>query len=237
VGHQPILWHVMQYYCHFGHRDFILCLGYKANVVKEFFLNYRPHVYADCVVSGGNVELLTPQEEDEWRVSLIDTGMWRNIGERLWAVRDYVKDEEIFLANYTDGLSDVDLNAMLDRFKKSGKLACFLATRPPLTYHIVDMDNEGGVRQMRAWDRADVWINCGFFLLRPKIFEYMQEGEELVVEPFQRLAQANELMAYRHEGFFRSMDTLKDRQVLEDMAEQGKMPWRFANGFSKKANI
>jgi hypothetical protein len=100
-----------------------------------------------------------------------------------------VRDEEIFLANYSDGLSDVDLNDMLDRFKKSGKLACFLATRPPLTYHIVDMDSEGGVRGMRAWDRADVWINSGFFLLRPKIFEFMQDGEELVVEPFERLAK------------------------------------------------
>ena len=237
VGHQPVLWHIMQYYCYFGHRDFILCLGYKANVVKEFFLNYRPQVFADCVVSGNgaSVELLRKPEEEDWRVSLIDTGMWRNIGERLWAVRDYVKDEEIFLANYSDGMSDVDLNDMLDRFKKSGKLACFLATRPPLTYHIVDMDSEGGVRGLRAWDRADVWINSGFFLLRPKIFEFMREGEELVVEPFERLAKANALIAYRHEGFFRSMDTLKDRQVLEDMVEEGKMPWRLGNtGLTRK---
>ena len=179
---------------------------------QGIFLNYRPQVFADCVVSGNgaSVELLRKPAEEDWRVSLIDTGMWRNIGERLWAVRDYVRDEEIFLANYSDGLSDVDLNDMLDRFKKSGKLACFLATRPPLTYHIVDMDSEGGVRGMRAWDRADVWINSGFFLLRPKIFEFMQDGEELVVEPFERLAKANALIAYRHEGFYRSIDTLKD---------------------------
>ncbi|MBO0733586.1 MAG: glucose-1-phosphate cytidylyltransferase [Methylocapsa sp.] len=236
VGHQPMLWHVMQYYSYFGHRDFILCLGYKANVIKEFFLNYRPHAFADCIVSarGSKVELLG-EPEDDWRVSLIDTGMWRNIGERLWAVRDHVKDETIFLANYSDGLSNVDLNDMLDKFKKSGKLACFLATRPPLTYHVVDMDKEGGVRGMRPWDLADVWVNGGFFLLRPKIFEYMQEGEELVIEPFQRLAEANLLMAYKHNGFFRSMDTLRDRQLLEDMVEQGKMPWRLgANGLSQK---
>jgi glucose-1-phosphate cytidylyltransferase len=240
LGHQPILWHIMQYYCHFGHQDFILCLGYKANVVKEFFLNYRPQVFTDCVVSakGSSVELLRKPEEEEWRVSLIDTGMWRNIGERLWAVRDHLKGEEIFLANYSDGLSDVDLNDMLYRFKKSGKSACFMATRPPLTYHTVDMDNEGGVRGLRAWDRGDVWINAGFFMLRPKIFEYMQEGEELVVEPFNRLAAANELMAYRHEGFFRSMDTLKDWQVLENMVEQGIMPWRVDDcGLTKKQSL
>ncbi|WOJ91245.1 glucose-1-phosphate cytidylyltransferase [Methylocapsa polymorpha] len=236
VGHQPILWHVMQYYSHFGHTDFVLCLGYKANVVKDFFLSYRPQSFTDCVVSGygSKVELLGQIEKD-WCVSLIDTGTWRNIGERLWAVRDHVKDEEIFLANYSDGLCDVDLNDMLDRFKKSGKLACFLAIRPPLTYHLVDMDSEGSVRGMRTWERADFWINGGYFLLRPQVFEYMREGEELVVEPFQRLADANQLMAYKHEGFWRSMDTLRDRQVLEDMVEQGNMPWRLGEtGLVKK---
>jgi len=236
VGHQPILWHVMQYYSHFGHTDFVLCLGYKANVVKDFFLSYRPQSFTDCVVSGygSKVELLGQTEKD-WCVSLIDTGTWRNIGERLWAVRDHVKDEEIFLANYSDGLCDVDLNDMLDRFKKSGKLACFLAIRPPLTYHLVDMDSEGSVRGMRTWERADFWINGGYFLLRPQVFEYMRDGEELVVEPFQRLADANQLMAYKHEGFWRSMDTLRDRQVLEDMVEQGNMPWRLGEaGLVKK---
>src|ERR1019366_3506436 len=236
VGHQPILWHVMQYYSHFGHKDFVLCLGFKATVVKEFFLNYRPQIYADCVVSGhgSNVEFLSEPEED-WRVTLIDTGIWRNIGERLWAVRDHVKDEEIFLANYSDGLADVDLNDMLYRFKKSGKLACFLAVRPPLTYHLIDMDGDGTVNAIRGWDRAEIRINGGYFLLRPKIFEYMREGEELVVEPFQRLIQDNQLMAYRHDGFWRSMDTLKDRQVLEDMVEQGNMPWRRdGNSLTKK---
>ncbi|HUI22495.1 MAG TPA: glucose-1-phosphate cytidylyltransferase [Methylocella sp.] len=236
IGHQPILWHVMQYYSHYGHRDFILCLGYKATVVKEFFLNYRPQIYTDCVVSGSgsNVEFLEKPEED-WRVSLIDTGIWRNIGERLWAVRDHVKDEEIFLANYSDGLADVDLRQMTDSFKKSGKVACFLAVRPPLTYHLVDMDSDGAVRGIRSWDRAEIRINGGYFLLRPQIFDYMQEGEELVVEPFQRLIEANQLLAYRHDGFWRSMDTLKDRQVLEDMVEQGNMPWRRGgNGLTKK---
>lgn len=236
VGHQPILWHVMQYYSYYGHRDFILCLGYKATVVKEFFLNYQPQLYADCVVSGhgSKVEFLR-EPGQEWRVSLIDTGIWRNIGERLWAVRDHVKNEDIFLANYSDGLGDVDLNDMLDRFKKSGKLACFLAVRPPLSYHLVNMDNDGAVRSITGWEKADIRINGGYFLLRPQIFEYMREGEELVIEPFQRLIEANQLMAYRHDGFWRSMDTLKDRQVLEDMVEQGYMPWRQDNdGLTKK---
>jgi glucose-1-phosphate cytidylyltransferase len=227
VGHQPILWHVMQYYAEYGHTDFILTLGYKANIIKEFFLSYRPQVYADCVVSGfgANVELLSEPEED-WRITLIDTGIWRNIGERLWAVRDHVKGEEIFLANYSDGLTDVDLDDMVERFRASGKIACFLAVRPPLTYHLADIEEDGQVREFRSSDRSDMWINAGYFLLRPEIFDYMQDGEELVLEPFSRLIEANQLMAYKHEGFWRCMDNLKDRQVLEEMVEQGKMPWR-----------
>jgi glucose-1-phosphate cytidylyltransferase len=231
VGHQPILWHVMQYYSNYGHRDFILTLGYKANIIKEFFLSYRPQAFADCVVSGfgAHVELLSEPEED-WRVTLIDTGIWRNIGERLWAVRDQVMGEEIFLANYSDGLTDMDLDDMLDRFKRSGKLACFLAVRPPLTYHLADIDRDGRVLEFRSSERCDMWINAGYFILRPGIFDYMNEGEELVLEPFSRLIEEGQLMAYQHDGFWRCMDNLKDRQTLEEMVEQGRMPWRSHDG-------
>jgi glucose-1-phosphate cytidylyltransferase len=229
VGHQPILWHVMNYYSQFGHNDFVLCLGYKANVIKEFFLDYRPQVYSDCVVSkhGSKVEFLSEVQED-WRITLIDTGIWRNIGQRLWAVREQVKDEEIFHANYSDGLTDVDLEDMQEKFIKSGKIGCFVAIRPPLTYHIADIDDEGSVREFRSSDRSEIWINGGYFIFRKEIFDYMREGEELVLEPFTRLIEDGQLMAYQHRGFWRSMDTLRDRQVLEDMVEQGNMPWRVA---------
>jgi glucose-1-phosphate cytidylyltransferase len=231
IGQQPILWHVMQYYAGYGHTDFVLCLGYKANIIKEFFLSYRPQVYADCTVSGygSKVELLE-EPRDDWRISLVDTGVWRNIGERLWAVREHVKDEEVFLANYSDGLTDVNLDDMVEVFKKSGKVACFIAIRPPLTFHLADIADDGRVRDIRTSDRSDIWINGGYFLLRPEIFDYMREGEELVIEPFRRLIADDQLMAYKYEGFWRAMDTLRDRQVLEDMVEQGKMPWRVQNG-------
>lgn len=226
LGHQPILRHVMQYYSDYGHDDFVLCLGYKANIVKDFFLNSRPQTFADCVVSGGgkDVQLLNDANED-WRVTLLDTGIWRNIGERLWAAKDHVKNEKMFLANYSDGLTNVDLDDMIARFEASGKLACFLAIRPPLTYHIADIAEDGRVREFRTSDRSDIWINGGYFLLRPEIFDYMREGEELVLEPFKRLIEADQLMAYKHEGFWRSMDTLRDWQALEDMVEKGDMPW------------
>ena len=235
VGNSPIMLHVMQYYSQYGHKDFVLCLGYKANTIKEFFLNYKPQTYMDCVVSGfgSKVELLgNPQEE--WRVTLLDTGIWRNIGQRLWAVRDQVKNEEMFLANYSDGLTDVNLDHMVETFKKSDKLACFLAVRPPLTYHLADIGEDGSVAAFRSSDRSDIWINGGYFIMRPEIFDYMREGEELVLEPFSRLIAEDKLMAYRHESFWRSMDTLRDRQTLEDLVEQGEMPWRKCSNLSMK---
>ncbi len=227
IGHQPILMHVMQYYSGYGHRDFVLCLGYKANVVKEFFLNYKPHVFADCVVSryGSEVEYIGAKPED-WSVSLIDTGIASNIGGRLWAVRDFVAKEDMFLANYSDGLCDVDLDDMIRRFKASGKVACFLAVRPPLTYHLVEMDGEGSVQRFRSSETSEMWINGGYFLMTPKIFDYMKPGEELVNEPFERLIADDMLMAYKYTGFWRAMDTLRDRQMLEDIVEKGSMPWR-----------
>lgn len=235
VGHQPMLWHIMDYYSRFGHRDFVLCLGYKANTVKEFFLNYNPRIFSDIVVSDGGrqVETLGAMPQD-WRVALIDTGVWRNIGERLWAVREHVKDEEIFCANYSDGLTDANLDEMLERFKASGKVASFLATRPPLTYHMVDVEDGGNVRDIKPILNADLWINSGYFFFRKEIFDYMREGEELVVEPFKRLIADNQLMAFKHEGFFRAMDTLRDRQVLEEMFEKGAMPWRSASAVGAK---
>ena len=236
LGHQPILHHVMQYYSDRGHHDFVLCLGYKANVIKDFFLNFRPQTFADCIVSdGGRVQVLGEISRD-WRVTLIDTGIWRNIGERLWAVREHVRGEEMFLANYSDGLSDVDLDVMIDVFRSSGKIGCFLAVRPPLTYHLADIDSDGRVIEFRTSDRSDIWINGGYFLFRREIFDFMREGEELVVEPFRRLIEGNHLMAYKHEGFWRSMDTLRDWQSLEDMVERGEMPWK-ARARSASANL
>jgi glucose-1-phosphate cytidylyltransferase len=227
VGQQPILWHIMNYYAEFGHQDFVLCLGHKANIIKEFFLDHRPHMYADCIVHGDQVEVIGPERPaHDWRVAMIDTGVWRNIGGRLWAVRDYVKDEDVFLANYSDGLTDVDLDDMIAKFKASGAVAGFLAVHPPVAYHLANLGPDGSVREFITSDRSEVWINGGYFIMTPKIFDYMNEGEELVVEPFQRLIAENKLMAYRYNGFWRSMDTLRDRQVLEDMVERGEMPWR-----------
>jgi glucose-1-phosphate cytidylyltransferase len=238
IGDKPILWHLMDYYAQYGHKDFVLCLGYKANVIKEFFLNNRPQLYADCVVSrgGSEVQLLGELVQD-WRVTMIDTGIWRNIGERLWAVREHVEGEDMFMANYSDGLAGVDLLQMIEAFRRSGKVACFMAVRPSFSLHLVDMDGQGKVNKIRRSEDANLWINGGFFIFRKQIFDYMREGEELVETPFQRLIDADQLLAYKHEGFWRPMDTLKDKQVLEDLVEQGNMPWRVHNSAGVAASV
>ena len=226
VGSQPILWHIMQYYSQYDYRDFVLCLGYKANVIKDYFLNYRPSMDSDCVVSefGSKVEILGDRLPD-WRVTMIDTGIWRNIGERLSAVRELVKDEEVFLANYSDGLTDMRLPDMIDFFKNSGKIGCFIAVRAPFNFHLVECDENGVVRRLRSNNESETWINGGYFIFRKEIFDFIHDGEELVLEPFNRLIETQELVAYKYEGFWRAMDTLRDKQVLDEMVEHGKMPW------------
>jgi glucose-1-phosphate cytidylyltransferase len=227
IGGKPILWHLMHTYSQYGHKDFILCLGYKANVIKEFFLNYRPQTYADCIVSGfgDHVEILGDAQAD-WRIAMIDTGIWRNIGQRLLAVREHVENEEMFFANYSDGLCDVHLPEMIEAFRRSGKIACFLAVRPLFSLHFVDLETSGRVLGIHSTQSANLWVNGGFFIFRPQIFEYMREGDELVGPPFERLIEADQILAFKHEGFWRPMDTLNDKQVLEDLVERGEMPWR-----------
>jgi glucose-1-phosphate cytidylyltransferase len=235
VGHQPILWHVMQYYSHFGHHDFILCLGYKANVIKDYFLNYKPAANSDCIISnfGRRVDIIG-EEPPDWRITLVDTGIWRNIGQRLMAVKHLVADEEIFLANYSDGLTDAPLPEMIDRFRQSGKLGCFLAVHPHFNFHLAEFDGHGAVQRFRSSQQSEIWINGGYFIFHNKIFDYIREGEELVLEPFNRLIAGGHLMAYKYEGFFRAMDTLNDRQILEQMVERGELPWRLSNGMNCK---
>jgi glucose-1-phosphate cytidylyltransferase len=232
IGNHPILWHVLQYYSLHGHNEFILCLGFKASVVKNYFLNYKIAESSDCIISdfGAKVEIIGERPPD-WNITLIDTGIWRNIGERLVAVKHLVSNEEVFLANYSDGLSDVPLDDMVARFKASGKIGCFLAMHPPVTFHLAEFDGQGTVSRIRSSQQSDVWINGGYFVFRREIFDYIQVGEELVHDPFNRLIEEGKLMAYKYEGFWRAMDTLRDRQVLEEMVERGETPWR------QRANI
>jgi len=225
VGDRPILWHLMNYYSLQGHNEFILCLGYKADIIKQYFLSHQPQTSAGRVGFNGDIQVLGEYQQD-WRVTLVDTGLWRNIGERLCSVRKYLAGEEVFLANYSDGLADANLNELIEIFKKSDKTAALLAVRPSFSLHMVDFDQSGRVLGLRPTQHANMWVNGGFFILRQKVFDYIEPGEELVEAPFQRLIEHNQLIAFRHDSFWRPMDTLKDKQILEEMFQQGIMPWR-----------
>jgi glucose-1-phosphate cytidylyltransferase len=225
IGYRPILWHLMRYYAHYGHKDFILCLGYRGDLIREFFLNYREELTNDFVLSEGGrkVELLRRDIED-WRITFVDTGMHTSIGERLAAVRDHVAGEEVFLANYSDGLSDVDLNVLIKDFHAKDVVATFVSSRSQQSFHAVMADEAGYVTDFGG-KAADYWINAGYFVLRREIFDYLKPGEELVEEPFRRLIERGKLATYRHPGFWRPMDTLKDKIIFDRMYARGEAPW------------
>lgn len=226
IGYRPILWHVMKYYAHYGHKDFILCLGYKSNVIKNYFLNYDECVSNDFIYSQGGKKLqLLAHDIQDWNITFADTGLHSNIGQRLGAAKKYLGDDEMFLANYTDGLSDLRLPEMIEDFKKHNRIAAFLGVKPNATFHLVDFDGSGVVKDIRHVTEGNHRINGGFFILRRQIFDYLKEGEELVHEPFKRLIAAQQLIAYPHSGFWACMDTVKEMQQLEEMYSQGRAPW------------
>jgi glucose-1-phosphate cytidylyltransferase len=225
IGYRPILWHVMKYYAHFGHKDFILCLGYRADAIKDYFLHYDEALSNDFVLDGGGgVELLTSDIED-WRITFVDTGVTSGIGERLRRVRPHLEGEEVFLANYSDGLTDLDLPTYVESVRSQDRIASFLCVRPTQTFHVVKDQDGGIVTNVEPVAESDVWINAGFFLFKQEVFDYIQEGEDLVLEPFERLIGERQLLAYKYTGFWTAMDTFKDRERLEDLWSAGKAPW------------
>lgn len=228
IGYRPILWHVMKYYAHFGHKDFILCLGYRADAVKNYFLNYNECLSNDFVLSAGGKNLrLFNSDIDDWRITFADTGIDSNIGQRLKAVEKHLDGEDAFLANYSDGLTDLPLPMQLDHFRQQDKVASFLCVRPNLSYHMVSVEPGSGnlVSGIDAISNGTIRINGGFFIFKNRIFDYIREKEELVNGPFQRLIDEKQLIGYQYDGFWESMDTFKDRRHLESLYASGHAPW------------
>jgi glucose-1-phosphate cytidylyltransferase len=241
IGDAPVIWHLMKYYSHYGHKDFILCLGHKGEAIKRFFLNYNEALATDFVLSeGGKKVQLLGKDFSDWRITFADTGSKSLVGQRLLAVREHVKDEEIFLANYVDGLTDINLNSVIERFLQSGKTACFVSVPPTQTFHLVECDANCQVTSINHAGTSKKWINGGYFVFKQEIFDYIQPGEDLVDEPFQRLIEAQELMTIQHTGFWACMDTFKERQQLEDLWSKGGAPWQVwinnGNGTSTEAD-
>ena len=230
LGYRPILWHLMKYYAHHGHKDFILCLGYRGDLIKEYFLNYEECVSNDFVLSqGGRKRELLNSDIADWRITFVETGLNSNIGERLMAVERHLVGEEMFLANYSDGLTDLPLLDQVEDLRRRGKTASFLCVKPNLSYHFV-ATHDGVVSSFRDISQSGLRVNGGFFIFRREIFDYLRPGEELVLEPFQRLVEANELVAYDYDGFWLPMDTAKDKKRLDDLYDGGSPPWQVWRG-------
>ena len=230
IGYRPILWHLMKYYAHFGHKDFILCLGYRGDSVRHYFLNYEECMTNDFVMTdGGRTRHLVNSDIDDWRITFVDTGNMTNIAGRLLAVRKYLADDEAFLANYADGLSDLPLPEQLAHFRHHDKVASFLSVKPNLSYHFVAANDDGCVQAFKDIAQSGLRVNGGFFAFKQEIFDYIREGEELVLEPFQRLVAEGELLAYPYDGFWMAMDTAKDKRRFDDLMEGGHPPWEVWN--------
>jgi glucose-1-phosphate cytidylyltransferase len=226
IGTMPILWHVMKYYAYYGHKDFILCLGYKADLIKQHFLNYNESLFNDFVLTNGgrNIEMLSSDMRD-WTITFVDTGIHCSLGERLRLVRRHLEGEAMFLANYSDGLTNMPLPDLIDFAQKQNTIATFLCVKPNLTYHFVSLNGHGTVADIRDINDSNIRINGGFYVFRKEIFNHIQNGEELLSGPFQRLIKENQLAAFQYDGFWAAMDTFKDKQQLEELHARGEAPW------------
>jgi len=226
IGYRPIMWHLMRYYAHFGHKDFILCLGYRGDIIRNYFLSYNEAISNDFIMSdGGKTIQLLNHDIADWTITFVDTGLHANIGQRLKAVQKYLEGEEEFLANYTDGLSDLYLPDYLDFFNRSGKTGSFISVLPSQSFHIVSAHEDGVVEKIEPVQKSNLWINAGFFIFKNEIFDYMGEGEELVMEPFYRLIEQQQLVSYKYTGFWACMDTFKEKKMFDDLYASGQMPW------------
>ncbi|MGV9817245.1 glucose-1-phosphate cytidylyltransferase [Nocardia xishanensis] len=224
VGPRPLLWHVMRYYAHFGHKEFILCLGYGAEHIKNFFLTYEESVSNDFVIRQGRVELLRSDISD-WSITFVDTGVESAIGERLRRVRQYLGEDEIFLANYADVLTDAPLDEMIAKFTDSGAAASMMVVPPQSSFHCVDLTPTGEVKDIMPVARMPLWENGGYFVLTQEVFDLLPPDGDLVADACGTLAGQGRLFGYRHLGFWKPADTFKERAELDAGYRAGVRPW------------
>jgi glucose-1-phosphate cytidylyltransferase len=229
VGGRPILWHIMKLYAHYGFSDFILCLGYRGNMIKEYFLNYEAmnNDFTICLGHEAQIEYCGRHKEQNFRVTLVDTGADSMTGGRLKRVQKYLRGEERFMLTYGDGVSDVNVEDLLHFHEGHGRLATVTTFRPVSRFGILDIGDSNQVKNFIEKPKSDAWASAGFFVFENQVFDYLQ-GDETVLEkePLERLGGERELMAYHHNGFFYAMDTYREYQVLNDLWKSGAAPWK-----------
>jgi glucose-1-phosphate cytidylyltransferase len=227
VGGKPILWHILKLYGAYNIHEFIICCGYKGYVIKEYFANYFLHSSDVTIDLSENSMAVHQRNAEPWKVTLVDTGETTLTGGRLARVQEYV-GTETFCLTYGDGVSDVNIRELIDFHAKGGKLATVTAVQPPGRFGLLDLDGESEVKGFQEKPEGDGgWINGGFFILEPGVFSYL-DGDETVWEqtPLKELASSGQLQAYKHHGFWQPMDTLRDRQLLENLWRAGRAPWK-----------
>ena len=230
IGRYPILWHIMKYYANYGHQEFILCLGYKSQAIKDFFLNYEAHTKDFTIVlgRGGAVRFHTDHDEANWQVTLADTGLGAMTGARVRKIRDYIGDDEHFMLTYGDGVGDIDVARLLAFHTAHGKILTVTGVRPPGRFGELVADKTGCVSEFNEKPQATAGrISGGFFICRREIFDYLDEREELVFEeePMNRLVADGQLMLYPHDGFWQPMDTNREYILLNRLFNNGTAPW------------
>jgi glucose-1-phosphate cytidylyltransferase len=230
VGGKPIIWHIMKIYSKYGINEFIICLGYKGYVIKEYFSNYFLHQTNILIDTANNTIQTLESESEKWKIHLIDTGNETMTGGRILRIKKYVGDET-FMLTYGDGVSDININKLLDTHNKAGKLATVTAVQPAGRFGGLNIDFDGNVSSFVEKPKGDGnWINGGFFICEPQIFNYIKDDSTIWErEPLEKLAAINQLHAYKHKGFWRPMDTLKDKNDLNEMWEAGKAEWKVWN--------
>lgn len=230
IGGRPILWHIMKMYSHHGIRDFIICCGYKGYVIKEYFANYFLHMSDVTFDLSNNTMEVHERHAEPWRVTLVDTGENTVTGGRLKRVKSFIEDDEAFCFTYGDGLSDVDINASIEFHRSHGRLATVTAVLPPGRYGAIEREGDLVTRFVEKPPGDGGLINGGFFVLSPKVIDYI-EGDETSweVEPLAEIAAENQLMAFEHSGFWQPMDTLRDKNHLEELWQSGTAPWKCWN--------
>lgn len=228
IGGKPILWHIMKIYSASGVNEFIICCGYKGYVIKEYFANYFLHMSDVTFCMKDNNMEVHQNSAEPWTVTLVDTGDETMTGGRLKRVRDYVKDDEAFCFTYGDGLSSVNISELIEFHRSHGKQATLTATRPPGRYGALKIDGNGGVDHFQEKPDGDgSWINGGFFVLSPKVIDRIVDDlTTWEAEPLSSLAADGELVSYKHHGFWQPMDTLREKNLLDDLWSSGKAPWR-----------
>ncbi|HVF75628.1 MAG TPA: glucose-1-phosphate cytidylyltransferase [Acidimicrobiales bacterium] len=226
VGGKPILWHIMKIFSHYEIRDFVVCIGYRGDVIKEYFLDYEAR-NNDFTISLGRSHEITfhdQHQESDWRVTVADTGLETQTGGRVKRVERYI-DGDRFIVTYGDGLADVDITKLLEFHESHGRLATITTVRPLSRFGVLDVGPEGEVQRFREKPQVDGWVNAGFFVFERAVFDYLDEDCVLERDPLERLAKEGQLAAYRHEGFWQPMDTYRESQLLNDLWSEGA-PWR-----------